>query len=102
MRREECCIEMLEKSVERVYNGTVATHETFSTLRGATDGMPNTMELRNSFLIVTTHETSFTVGGRSEHDPTMFRNQPVRGGSPWRSRCPAAFCMEKQNVLCTG
>ena len=39
----------------------VATHDTSSTLRGATSGMQNTVELRHSCLIVATQETSFTL-----------------------------------------
>ena len=35
----------------------VATHETSSTLCGATSGMQNTVELRHAFLIHATHET---------------------------------------------
>ena len=41
----------------------VATHETSSTLRRATSGMQNTMELRHSYLTAPTHETSCTLRG---------------------------------------
>ena len=41
----------------------VATHETSSTLRRATSGMQNAMELRHSCLTVPTHETSCTLRG---------------------------------------
>ena len=50
----------------------VAAHETSSTLRGATYGMQNTMELRHSCLIVATHEKSFTLRGATYEMPNTM------------------------------
>ena len=72
----------------------VATHETSSTLRGATYGMQNAMELRHSCLIVATHETSFTL--RKATGVTLQHHQILC--APWKVTVQN---MRENGVICS-